>query len=95
VAAALLTRVRANLLAAVERRGWRVGFSIGLATFTEAPEQFDDLLARGDELMYEAKRTARGTIRAATFGPGPGGSFAPGSVPGPQPATTYAPGREP
>jgi diguanylate cyclase (GGDEF)-like protein len=93
VAMALLARVRSNLLAAVERRGWRVGFSIGLATFAEAPGQFDDLLARGDELMYLAKRTERGSIRAATFGAG--GPAGPGSRPGAQPATTYAPGREP
>jgi diguanylate cyclase (GGDEF)-like protein len=68
VALALVTRVRANLLAAVERHGWQVGFSIGLATFLEAPGQFDELLARGDELMYQAKRSARGSIRTATFG---------------------------
>jgi diguanylate cyclase (GGDEF)-like protein len=72
-ALALLGRVRANLLSAVERSGWHVGFSIGLATFLDAPEHFDELLARGDELMYEAKRSARGTIRAATFGPRLGG----------------------
>jgi diguanylate cyclase (GGDEF)-like protein len=67
-ALALVGRVRASLLKAVERSGWHVGFSIGLATFVVAPDQYDELLARGDELMYEAKRTARGTIRAATFG---------------------------
>jgi diguanylate cyclase (GGDEF)-like protein len=88
-ALALLTRVRVNLLSAVERHGWHVGFSIGLATFVEAPSQFDDLLARGDELMYDAKRTARGSIRAGAFG------VAPGTSTGLQPTPTYAPGREP
>ena len=73
-ALALLTRVRTNLLAAMERHGWHVGFSIGVATFVEAPGRYDDLLARGDELMYEAKRTARGTIRAETFGSRPAGA---------------------
>jgi diguanylate cyclase (GGDEF)-like protein len=73
-AVALLARVRLNLLAAVEHHGWRVGFSIGVATFLEAPGQFDDLLARGDELMYEAKRTNRGSIRAGTFGTRPAGA---------------------
>ena len=82
-ALALTGRVRTNLLAAVERRGWNVGFSVGVATFVEAPEHYDVLLARGDELMYEAKRTARGSIRAATFGTRPPGD--------PPPA---APGRE-
>jgi diguanylate cyclase (GGDEF)-like protein len=88
-AVALVTRVRTNLLAAVERHGWNVGFSIGVATFVEAPNQLDDLLARGDELMYEAKRTARGSIRAVTFG------TEPAAAPGSQPSPTYAPGREP
>jgi diguanylate cyclase (GGDEF)-like protein len=72
-AVVLLARVRSNLLAAMQRHGWQVGFSMGLATFLEAPGRFDDLLARGDELMYEAKRTARGSIRAASFGARPAG----------------------
>ncbi len=66
-AVALVTRVRTNLLTAMERHGWRVGFSIGVATFVEAPGHLDDLLARGDELMYEAKRTSRGSIRAGSY----------------------------
>jgi diguanylate cyclase (GGDEF)-like protein len=70
-AIALAARVRANLLAAMSRHGWQVGFSIGVATFAVAPSQVDELLARGDELMYEAKRTARGSIRAASLGPRP------------------------
>ena len=82
-ALALVGRVRSHLLAAVERRSWNVGFSIGLATFVEAPGEYDVLLARGDELMYEAKRGARGTIRAGTFGARPAGDSPPA-----------APGRE-
>jgi diguanylate cyclase (GGDEF)-like protein len=74
-AVALVARVRTNLLAAVERHGWQVGFSIGVATFNEAPGLFDDLLARGDELMYDAKRNAPGSIRAASFGARSTGGF--------------------
>ncbi len=88
-ALALVTRVRTNLLAAVARHGWNVGFSIGVATFVEAPNQLDDLLARGDELMYEAKRIARGSIRSGAFG------AAPVAPPGPLPDHTREPGREP
>jgi diguanylate cyclase (GGDEF)-like protein len=73
-AVALLARVRSNLLSAMQRHGWQVGFSMGLATFLEAPDRYDDLLARGDELMYEAKRSARGSIRSASFGVRPAGS---------------------
>jgi diguanylate cyclase (GGDEF)-like protein len=87
-AVALMTRVRTNLLAAVERHGWSVGFSIGVATFVEAPNRLDDLLARGDDLMYEAKRVARGSIRAGSFG------TAPVAAPGPPPPNPE-PGLEP
>ncbi len=82
-ALALTGRVHASLLKAVGRNGWNVGFSIGVATYLEAPDQYDELLARGDELMYEAKRTARGTIRAATFGARPAGDT-PTAAPGPE-----------
>jgi diguanylate cyclase (GGDEF)-like protein len=67
----LLARVRASLLAGMTRHGWRVGFSIGAAVFVSPPSSADELMARADELMYAAKREAKGTIRVATCG-GPG-----------------------
>ncbi len=59
----LLARVRSTLLAAMARHGWNVGFSIGAATFGSAPHSVDDMMARADALMYEAKRTAKGSVR--------------------------------
>ncbi len=64
----LLARVRAALLAAVARHGWQVGFSTGGAVFVSAPASTDELMARADELMYAAKREAKGAIRVGTFG---------------------------
>jgi diguanylate cyclase (GGDEF)-like protein len=72
-AQALLGRLRAALLASMARRGWAVGFSFGAATFRSPPASIDDMMARADELMYAAKRTEKGSIRAAIFpGPAPG-----------------------
>lgn len=80
-AQALLSRLRATLLAAMQRHGWRVGFSMGAATWVTPAGSVDQMMARADELMYEAKRTAKGTARFDVVGapaasplltPGPG-----------------------
>jgi diguanylate cyclase (GGDEF)-like protein len=81
-AQALLGRVRATLLAAMQRHRWRVGFSIGAATFLTPAESVDQMLARADELMYQAKRTAKGTARFDVVG---GAPPAPVMTPGPGP----------
>lgn len=66
---ALLARLRATLLAAVARHGgWSVGFSIGAAVFASAPGDVDEIMARADELMYDAKRAGKGLVRVAVFG---------------------------
>jgi diguanylate cyclase (GGDEF)-like protein len=62
-AAALLARLRLTLLDAMGRHGWSVGFSTGAVTFLHAPGSVDEMMARADELMYEAKRTAKGSVR--------------------------------
>jgi diguanylate cyclase (GGDEF)-like protein len=65
----LLVRLRGALLAAMAWHGWSVGFSVGAAVFVSAPHSVDDMMARADELMYAAKRQAKGTIRIAVFPP--------------------------
>lgn len=70
MAETLLERLRATLLEAVERHGgWKAGFSIGAAVFRTPPEDVDELMARADELMYIAKREAKGSVRVAVFDP--------------------------
>ncbi len=63
----LLARVRGALLAAMAAHGWKVGFSIGAATFVGPPASIDEMMARADALMYAAKREAKGTIRHAVY----------------------------
>jgi diguanylate cyclase (GGDEF)-like protein len=68
MASAILARLRTTLLAAMARHGgWQVGFSIGAAVFLRAPGDVDDLMARADELMYAAKREAKGSLRLGVF----------------------------
>lgn len=70
-AALLLGRLRAVLLGALDRHGgWKVGLSIGAAVFASPPEDVDALMARADQLMYTAKREAKGSIRVGTFDAG-------------------------
>jgi diguanylate cyclase (GGDEF)-like protein len=68
MAGAMLARLRSTLLAAMARHGgWQVGFSIGAAVFLRAPGDVDELMARADELMYSAKREAKGSLRLGVF----------------------------
>jgi diguanylate cyclase (GGDEF)-like protein len=81
-AQALLSRLRGTLLAAMQRGGWQVGFSMGAATWVTPAASVDQMMARADELMYLAKRTAKGTARFDVVGaPPPGPLLTPG--PGP------------
>jgi len=75
-AAALLARLRTTLLAAMAGGGWKVGFSIGVATFLAPPASVDDMMARADELMYAAKREEKGSVRHRVFEGARGGSAA-------------------
>ena len=67
----LLARVRTSLLAAMARHGWKVGVSVGAAVFVAPPASADELVARADELMYAAKREAKGSVRVGVFGDEP------------------------
>jgi len=81
----LLLRLRATLAEAMDRHGWKVGFSVGAATFLEPPASADLVMVRADELMYEAKRTAKGSMKLAVVG-------GPPPAPEPEPAVTPSPG---
>jgi diguanylate cyclase (GGDEF)-like protein len=64
---AILARLRTTILTALVRGGWRVGVSMGAATFLSAPDSVDQMMARADELMYAAKREEKGSIRLGVF----------------------------
>jgi diguanylate cyclase (GGDEF)-like protein len=83
-AQALLSRLSATLLSAMQRERWRVGFSMGAATWVTPAASVDQMMARADELMYQAKRTAKGTARFDVVGAAPPGPLL---TPGPGPYT--------
>ncbi len=73
-----LPRLREELLAAMQRNGWRVTFSIGALTCPTAPASLGDVVSEADELMYDVKRTGKNAIRYGVYrGPErPGDSLA-------------------
>jgi diguanylate cyclase (GGDEF)-like protein len=46
---------------------YRVTFSIGALTCSAAPKTVDELMEKADNLMYEAKRGGKDTIRLASY----------------------------
>ncbi|WP_242346133.1 GGDEF domain-containing protein [Anaeromyxobacter terrae] len=67
MAEALLARLQATLRETMERHGWAVRFSVGAAVFRKPAVSVDEMMARADELMYAAKRTAKGSVRLGVF----------------------------
>ncbi len=90
-----LPRLREELLAAMQRNGWQVTFSIGALTCPTAPASLGEVVSEADELMYDVKRTGKNSIRygvytgPARLGDSPAGTPTPekGSVPVVQSAT--------
>src|SRR5580658_148021 len=64
-----LERIRVQLTEAMARDHWPVTFSIGVATYGAAPATVDEMIAAADHLMYEAKRSAKGTTLYREFEP--------------------------
>lgn len=52
-----------RLLKAMKAGAWPVTFSIGVASYAQAPADFNELLAAADALMYEAKNAGRNRVR--------------------------------
>lgn len=59
--------LRKRLLAAMKEKGWPVTFSIGVASYKVAPQDYDLLIKQADALMYEVKRGGRDRIRQQEF----------------------------
>lgn len=59
--------LRKRLLAAMKEKGWPVTFSIGVASYKVAPQDFDMLVKQADALMYEVKRGGRDRVLHQEF----------------------------
>lgn len=62
-----VTHLKAKLDAEMRENKWPVSFSIGAATFIDAPKSVDEALACADALMYEAKHGGRDAIIFKSF----------------------------
>lgn len=60
-------RINRNLLHVVRRNLWPVTFSIGVATWTSAPQTVDEMLRHADMLMYSVKSSGKNRIRHEVF----------------------------
>lgn len=58
----LFDRLHRRLQDAMRQHGWPVGFSMGVAVFTDAPPNEDDALKVADSLMYRAKRGGKNRV---------------------------------
>lgn len=59
--------LQSRLLSAMQERGWRITFSIGLATFNKIPESVDQMVKHADTLMYGIKREGKGGLSEQVF----------------------------
>ena len=59
-------RIHRLLVEQAAARGWDVGFSIGVVTFTSPPGPIEAMVAEVDRILYEVKQSEKGTIRYAT-----------------------------
>jgi diguanylate cyclase (GGDEF)-like protein len=70
-ALAFCEKLRGELLAAMNRGGWPVTVSFGVATFYTMPEDVDQLLKHSDSLMYAVKQAGKNQIKYEVVGPIP------------------------
>lgn len=61
-AESVILKVKNELKAAVQR-DWPVTFSIGMVSFVKPPATVDEMIARADSLMYEAKAGGKDMIK--------------------------------
>ena len=61
-AAHYVEELRQRLLAVMQQGKWPVTFSIGIASFCRAPDNFERVLSKADALMYEVKNSGRDSI---------------------------------
>jgi diguanylate cyclase (GGDEF)-like protein len=66
--------IEARLLTAMRDHGWPVTFSVGLAAYRAPDGDVDAVLHEVDQLMYEAKRSGKGSVKRR--GPAPAGVVA-------------------
>jgi diguanylate cyclase (GGDEF)-like protein len=60
-----IRKVQELLRFAMSKKGWKVDFSVGLASFISPPESLDYVIRVADELMYSVKNNGKGAVATA------------------------------
>ncbi|WP_197528587.1 GGDEF domain-containing protein [Aeoliella mucimassa] len=58
----VISRLRETLLARMEKNGWPVTFSIGVAIYRTLPDSIEDIIHSADVLMYEVKQNTKDAV---------------------------------
>ena len=66
-----LHRLLTDLMA---KNGWHITFSVGVVTFTSAPESLDAMIRAADQLMYSVKNSGKNRVAHSIAGPATGSS---------------------
>lgn len=66
-ASVYVEKLRKRLLEGMTEKGWPVTFSIGVASYQVAPQDFDLLVKQADTLMYEVKHSGRNRVLQKQF----------------------------
>jgi diguanylate cyclase (GGDEF)-like protein len=59
--------IKIDLDAMVARRGWSIGFSVGVVAYETAPPNARDAVSLADRMMYDAKASGRDAVRYAVY----------------------------
>jgi len=62
-AKSVCNKLHAALTREMRAHGWAVGFSMGIAAFTEPPSTVGEIVTKADSVMYAAKRDGKNTVR--------------------------------
>lgn len=66
-ASTFLRKIHAHLNDTATLKNWPVTFSIGAATYIEAPQSVDEVVQQADELMYSVKRSSKNRVLHREF----------------------------
>jgi diguanylate cyclase (GGDEF)-like protein len=68
MAEVIIQRVQKVNLDYMRKYGWPVTLSIGVVTFTSPPSTVDEMLRISDQLLYNAKKNGKNSIKYEVFG---------------------------
>lgn len=66
-AGVLIARIRQSLAEELEREGFQVSLSVGIATFAVPPRTVEEMVSAADRAMYTVKAATRNRLHALTY----------------------------